>query len=467
MEGSPNLFVPVALVAFALLALGAFLWMPRRQAVLAATIGGFLFVPVFGGQGDEIVPLLRTKAMFVPGVVVVLSLLFDAGRWRRFRPRLADLPIAIFCLGPVATSLANDLGLYDGLQGAFQVAVSWGFPYLLGRIYLGDLDGVELLATAVVVAALVYVPLCVWEVRMSPHLHHTLYGYRPYAGFAQSVRFGGFRPTVFMDHGLMVAMFMAGGALVATWLWWTGARRHLAGIPMAWVAVTLIAASLLTKSVGSNLLLAVGLCAMAAARHLRAVALVLALAAVPGAYAAARISGWSGDEIRRATSQFINPDRAQSIGFRLWNENLLIEKALEQPVLGWGRWGRGRVYDEDGKDVSTTDGLWVLALSTGGLTALAALLAFLALPAVLLWRAIPRRHWRGPRLAATVALLVWFLLWGIDGLANAMLTPIYPLAAGALTSLALRLRDRRAGRRPASAVRARRSHPFPARDHAA
>jgi len=464
VEGTPNAFVPFALAAFVVLSLVAFSRMPRRRAVLVTLLGGLLFLPVFGGGEESLVPLLRDKAMFVPGVVLATAVVFDLGRWRRFRLRLVDLPFAVFCLAPIATSLANDLGLYDGLQAAFQLTISWGAPYLLGRVYLGDREGLEQFASAVVLAGLVYLPFCLWEVRMSPNLHYYLYGYRPHAGFGQSVRFGGFRPSVFMDHGLMLGMFLAGAAMLSFWLWRTGARRQIAGLPMGWVTLSLVAGSLLTKSVGSNILLLAGLIALGLTRRLQVAVLVLSLALVPAAYATARVSGWSAESVVQLVRTTINPDRAQSVDFRLWNEKLLINKALERPALGWGRWGRGRVYDEDGRDISTTDGLWILALSTGGLTSLAALLLMLALPVLLLWRTVPIRFWSSPRFAASAALGVWLLLFAIDALANAMLTPVFPLVAGGLTSLALHARA--ATRRSPRRARAGEARPSMAGGHA-
>ena len=32
--------------------------------------------------------------------------------------------------------------------------------------------------------------------------------------------------------------------------------------------------------------------------------------------------------------------RTQSLGYRFYCENLLIQKAMQQPLWGWGAWGR-------------------------------------------------------------------------------------------------------------------------------
>jgi hypothetical protein len=45
----------------------------------------------------------------------------------------------------------------------------------------------------------------------------------------QTMRFGGWRPTVFMEHGLMVGMWMSMAAMIGLWLWWTGTLKRVCG----------------------------------------------------------------------------------------------------------------------------------------------------------------------------------------------------------------------------------------------
>lgn len=57
-----------------------------------------------------------------------------------------------------------------------------------------------------------------YEVRLSPQLHRIFYGYFPHS-FAQQVRGGGFRPVVFLQHGLWVAFFAMMMTVVTFALW--------------------------------------------------------------------------------------------------------------------------------------------------------------------------------------------------------------------------------------------------------
>lgn len=432
--GEPNLFVPVALAAFALAVAVCFSRLPPARAWLFCLLGGWLFLPHFDGRYR--VSVLTTKGMFVAASVLLASLLFDRDRWRTFRPRILDLPLAALCLAPFATALANDLGLKEAGAAAAEVTLTMGGPYLLGRLYLGGPLGARRLAVPLVVAGLAYVPLCLWEIRMSPQLHLTLYGFRSWS-FVQSYRFGGFRPSVFLQHGLAVGIFMAVATLVAYWLARTGAVREVAGLPLSWCWPVLAVTTVLCKSAGAIILLFVGLGVLEGLRRFRAAFLVLALAAMPPLYCAARIAGWEPTPVVNLAAKWLGRDRAGSVQYRVDNERLLIQKALERPWLGWGRFGRSFVYDEDGRSLgAVVDSLWILALGINGLVGLLAIGAVLILPPLALARVLPPRQWASPHVAPVAALSVGLLLWAVDGLLNAMPNPVFPAAAGALVSIA-------------------------------
>ena len=148
--------------------------------------------------------------------------LFDLDRILRFRPKWVDIPMFLFCWSPLVTSLLNGIngiGIYDGLSMVLGQIVSWGLPYLIGRIYFFDMEGMRELAVGMFVGGIIYIPLCWLEMRMSPQLHVWVYGYHQHA-FGQALRWWGYRPMVFMQHGLMVGMWMSMTALMGYWLRW-------------------------------------------------------------------------------------------------------------------------------------------------------------------------------------------------------------------------------------------------------
>lgn len=446
---TPEMLI-VALVAFVVITYWLFGALGPRRAVVAALVGGWLFLPVFDGHLS--VPFMPTKMTFVPTVILILSLAADSGAWTRLRLHWVDAVAFVLCFSPFATALANDLGAYEGLSASVYALFAWGSAYLLGRVYLGSPRAIRDLALGIVVGALVYVPLCLWEIRMSPQLHRQLYGYATFENFAFAVRFGGYRPTVFMQFGLMVGTFMASGTLVSYWLWRTRSVRRIRGIPLGWWTALLAVTTILVKSTGAIILMAVGIAVLEVTRRTRGPALVLAVTLLPIVFAAARISGWSGRELAQAGG-LVNAERQESIAFRLYQEERLLEKALRRPLLGWGRFGRSRVYDEDGKDVSVTDSLWVIILGTSGIVGLAALGGVFTVPTLLLAQRHPVRRWDTPELAPAAALSMVTVLWVVDCLLNAMTNPIFPAISGAtITFVATRWGSRPATPRPRGAA---------------
>lgn len=399
---------------------------PRRGG-LAALLGGWMFLPVFDGRLD--LPLITGKASFVPCVVLTVALLSTKVRPPR-RLHWMDLVAAALCVLPAFTAVANGLGIREAISAAFQSTFAWGTPYAIGRLFFGDLGGLRVFARWLVGAAVVYVPLCLWEIRMSPQLHRQLYGFRPYESFEFAVRYGGYRPSVFMQFGLMVGTFMATATLVAYWLWRKGEVKRLAGMP-AWACVAVLAVTtVLVKATGSILLMVTGIGVLEATRVLRRSVLVLLLVLIPPVFVSMRIGGWDARQLAEGAA-LIGPDRAESVGFRIQNEKLLVDKALRRPWLGWGRFGRSRVYDESGRDISVTDSMWVIQLGGNGLLGLVAVAAVLLVPTVLLLRRVPARHWAHPAFTPAAALTIGTVLYVHDSLLNAMMSPLFPAICGA------------------------------------
>jgi hypothetical protein len=416
-------WIPLALVFFAT--------MPARRAVLMTVIGGWLFMPMAGYA----LPGLPnyTKMVGVPFAALLGTIVFDGTRLASFRPCKWDLPILAWCLCPMVTSLSNDLGAYDGLSAVLTQVLIWGIPYVLGRVYFNDHEGLRELAVALVVGGVVYLPLCLWEIRMSPHLHKLLYGFHQHS-FGQTKRWGGYRPMVFMQHGLMVGMWMCTAALAASWLWMSGTIARLWRFPIEAVAWSLLITAVLCKSTGALLLLGGGIAVPWIVRRTGSVWPLAALLAVAPTYMFVRASGiWSGEGVVSSLTT-VSEERTDSLRVRLNSENLLMARAWQQPVFGWGGWSRARVTDERGRDLAITDGLWIIAFGERGLVGLTALTAAILLPAARVLRMSPRK-WLDAGLAATPLLATILSLHMIDNLMNAMVNPAFILAAGGLAGL--------------------------------
>lgn len=427
--------------------LAMFGWLPfvlylfAQQSTQKALVFSFVAAWLFLPEADF--PLLGlpdyTKVSATCYGALLGTVLFDFARIQSFRLGWLDIPMVIWCLCPIMSSITNDLGAYDGFSSALSKVVAWGIPYFLGRVYLNSLEGLKRLAIAIFLGGLAYIPLCLFEARMSPQLHRMVYGFTARSGgWAQNMRYGGWRPTVFMEHGLMVGAWMMVAALVSFWLWQTGIMKKFWNIPIqAWVAalfVTVIA----VKSTGAWLLLGIGIMILMAVQWFRSAFLVAALIGYMTLYIYSGATGtFNSEQVVSTLSTVINEERISSFEYRIENEELLSEKARERVVFGWAGYGRGRVLNpETGRD-AVTDSLWIIAFSQNGAVGLISLMSALLLPVIAFMTSYPARLWMHPKVAPAAVLAVGLTLYVFDCVLNAMVNPIYTLICGGIAGLAL------------------------------
>jgi hypothetical protein len=260
---------------------------------------------------------------------------------------------------------------------------------------------------------------------MSPQLQKTIYGYS-ISGWRTNLREGGFRPFVFLEHGLYLAIFLAYTFLATLAYMRTqpAVRRFRLIGAAVWLFVTLV----LVKSLGALIiavLLAPVILLFGVRMHLLAAALIAGLILT---YPALRGANLVPTEQIITLAQKIDTARASSLAFRFRNEDLLLEKANQKPLYGWGGWGRSRVFDAKGRNVSITDGRWVIVIGLGGWARYIAEFGLLTLPIILL--AFRRRAYEITLATSGLCLVLTANL--IDLIPNATVSPITWLVAGAL-----------------------------------
>jgi hypothetical protein len=429
-------FASYVIVAWVVLAVVAFPSFPPRRAVLFILLSGTLFLPVLEVGMVELGPVKFSKTNAVCYALLLACLLFDAKRLFAVTPSWADLPVLVWCVIPAVSVLLNDPppdgspALRDAVSQSLVQTTRYLIPYLIGRVYFSDPDGMRALAAGIVAAALVYVPFCLFEVRMSPQLHVIVYGYMPH-DFDQQVRFGGYRPMVFLGHGGMVALFMGMALILAAW---TRNTDPAAGGWHNWAVWVLGPSLLLCKSVGPTVLACVGLVLPTLARSVALRVALLGLVAIPPAYCLVRSTGyWDGTNLVELVEDSINEERAQSLQFRFEQENELIARALERPAFGWGGWGRNLVRDENNKGVSVTDGLWILIMGTNGIVGLMVYGAMTLLPVARYAWLLPPAAGASCPYAASSGCAVVIGLWCVDSLLNATALPLFIVMVGGLT----------------------------------
>lgn len=427
--------IPEVLAIFIWLAVVVWLFITTtpRRAVLIGLVGGWLFLPTLTIRIAGPLPDL-TKASITGFSLVGLVLLRDRKQLRSLRPRWFDVPMLVWCAEPFVTALVNREGVQEAISAVSANVIVWGIPYLLGRLYLQDAEGWRELARAIFVGGLAYVPLCWFEIIAGPRLAWLVYGYVP-DGITTAFRFGGWRPVVFMAHGLMVALWMTAATVSGFWLWLTGLLPRVRRIP-TWVPVlVLFVTTIALKSVNGWVLVVIGIGILWLSTRGHTTLLAWGTLALILLYLGIRASGvWNGQELIALTDRVL-PNKTNSIAFRLDNEQRLAARARQAPLWGWGRFGRNLPPRVPGVPKATTDSLWIIAFGQAGIVGLVALYAFLLLPLIFLLRRVPVDEWVHPLYAPAAALSVILLLYAIDNLANAMPNPIYLLAAGGLLTL--------------------------------
>jgi hypothetical protein len=422
--------VPVSLFSWPVIVLLLFSLLPPRRAVIVSMLAAWLFLPMAGYSLPGVPDITKMSITCVS--VCLATTLFDPIRLYRLRWSWADIPMVVWLVIPLMSSMSVGLGAYDGLSGILDHVISWGLPYLIGRLYFSDYEGLRELALGVFLGGVVYLPFVLYELRMSPQLHRMVYGFHQHV-FAQAMRGGGWRPTVFMQHGLAVSMFMGTASVCGIWLWYAGRMRSDWKMPILLLAVCVFAVTLACKSSYAMLLLLVGLMALFLSRWLSTRLIFWGLIAIAPLYVTARtVGGWDAG-ILRDTASVVAPHRLLSLEVRLESEESLWRWVQGRTLLGRARLAELMNADRGKYGTFIPDGLWLIALGKHGLVGLAAMFGLLLVPPILfLWRT-GILQLRKPAVAGSLALMVVCVLYALDNLLNAMVNPIYLLAVGGLS----------------------------------
>ena len=442
--------VPLMLFGWIPFTVILFFTLKPHHAVLCSVIGGCLFLPMRGYDLPGLPEYTKSTAIAIG--LIMGGRLSGHRRAASFRWRLYDFPMILWCLCPIATSLSNNLGFYDGLSTSFSQVVVWGVPYLAGRVYFDSAEKLRDLCLGIIVGGLLYLPLCLYEIRMSPQLSINFYGFFPHS-FGQMKRYGGFRPIVFMQHGLMVSLWMAVTTTVAFWLWRSRDVLHLKGIPMGFLVATLMITTVLCKSVNGWFALAVGCgCYLFSRRGKARLPLILLLLAIP-LYIGLRMTGVvAGHEVESVAAHVVDAERAGSLAYRLEEEDLFSRRAFERPILGWGGYGRNRIDPVTGKKIrKAIDALWLIEFGAKGFLGLLSLFVGMLSGPWLVLRNMSNKskyaHFIGP---VPVVLSLVVILFMIDSLLNGMINPVYIVCSGALVSFSVAVRANQENHQPSA-----------------
>lgn len=428
------------LFAYPLFAIFLFSKLPKRHAIIWTVLIGYLFLPPQVGYNLPVLPRLNKESILPLCVLLCLGLF-------RSKPLLGPQaqpgllpkqPVVLICVivllaGGIFTALTNTdrlvfgelalprLRLYDGFSAA-QNALILVLPMLIARKFLADEESHKLLLKALAIAGAVYSVPIVFELIMSPQLNQIVYGFFP-TSWKQHLRGDGYRPIVFLKHGLWLGVFTC-CALLATLAYMraTEAKKRFFYILLGGWLLLILMASKVIGSFGTAVLLVPVVLFLSVRLQLLAAAMIaITLLTYPVLRSTDTIPVYQfADVVER-----YDATRASSFRYRLFNEDDLLERANERPLFGWGGWNRARIFDEEGRDQTTTDGFWIILIGERGWVGYFALMGLLTAPVLILL-------WRKKVSLATAGLCLVLASNLINLIPNAALTVVTWLIAGAL-----------------------------------
>ncbi|WP_298857714.1 hypothetical protein [uncultured Sulfitobacter sp.] len=458
----PNGIAYLMLLAWPAVCVVLFRTQSVERAIVWSILGGYLLLPPLAEFNLPLVPAMDKVS--IPNLSVLAILIFATAHKVRLLPegRIARVLVVILVCSAIPTVMTNRepilfevlrdadpiLFLVDALPGqsvrdigSVLIAQTLTIvPFLVARQFLSSEDGLLEILRALMIGALLYSIPSLIEIRFSPQMNVWVYGFFQHS-FEQTMRAGGYRPIVFLPHGLWLALFACTAAMSAAALARVSPKvdRWKAVLLTLYLVLFLLACKS-AASIAYGMIL-VPLIYFAPRRWLVLLATLFALIAVT--YPMLRnVGAIPTDAIVAKVAEF-NPDRAQSLGYRFNNEEQLLERAAEKPAFGWSGWGRSLVRDaEDGEILTIPDGRWIIVFGSFGWLGYIAEFGLLALPLLLLGGYIlrNRRAELSPYIGA-VGLILGITL--IDMLLNATLTPFTWLTAGAVLGYVERLNPRR------------------------
>ncbi len=448
----PNIIASFALLVWPIVIYLFFRYLPPSKALICTILGAYLLLPPLPAGFDfPLLPPLNKETL--PNLIAFLIFVFVLDRKRDILPKsgITLFLIAVFVLTPIATVLTNRepvLFIAAGLPGlrwtdAIALSINQAIlllGYLMARSLLATADAHRDLLVALFMAGMVYSLPMLFEIRLSPQLNLWIYGFHQHL-FEQAMRGDGFRPLVFLYHGIWAAFFVMTTAIAGLALWRNEApvvsSRYL------FAAIYLLIVLVLCKTLGALLfaILLVPLIMFAAAKTQLRFAVAMVFLAL--AYPALKGVDFIPTNIMLDAASKVSGDRAHSLAFRFDNEVLLRDRAAEKPLFGWGSWGRNHLHDPvDGTITTISDGRWIITLGVFGWFGFIAEFGLLGLPMLLLWREV--RHLPSneiPPYLGPLALLLAVNL--VDLIPNATLTTMTWLLAGSLLGHAELLARRR------------------------
>lgn len=438
----PNLIAYLALLLWPFVMVVLFRRLSLERALIWSVLGAYLLLPPAPFAALKVPGLPALDKMSLPAVVAYLIVTLMLKRSVPLMPKnlMARVLVLLFIIAPFGTVMTNaelipvaqrvslpGLRLYDALS----IIAYQGFVVLtfaLARSLLFSAEALREILIAFMIGGLAYSLPMLIEIRLSPQLNLWIYGFFQHS-FEQMIRQGGYRPIVFLAHGLWVAFFAMTAVLATASLARSshGDTRTRLMLATGYLFIILV----LCKSIGALVYAVAFLPLILIADQRWLIRLGSAMVILALIYPVLRANGHiPADQLVDYIARF-SAERAQSLEYRFNNEAILVEHAYRKPWFGWGGYERNLLQDVfSGRTYTVPDGRWVIVFGMYGWSGYIAEFGLLALPVLLMLRESWRR--RMPLAAPIGAIVIIHGVNMIDMLPNATLTPLTWLVAGAM-----------------------------------
>ena len=321
------------------------------------------------------------KSYLVPAITLLMAFLKSIPRRPSLQFVYLDVSIVGYCLWPLL--LYSICGFADpaAFFSAFWMTLAWGGSWILGRIWFcTDRDRIYLVK-AVALSGLICLPLTAIEGICGLQLYKVLYQLHPFHADGV-VRYVGYRPIGFFEHGNQYGIWVALSALASFGVWRVQeehiTRRNL------WFGITglLLLGSLAAQSLGALIFLICGIILVLfwSSRSVRWALMLACLTLITSL--AVHLSGVLDlEHIARRTAfgeSTLKLFRSLGRGSFLWRVSQdvrTLESLREALILGQNDWDWWR-------DSGTRPwGLWLLLVGQFGLIGLLLSYGALLLPA--------------------------------------------------------------------------------------
>ncbi len=424
-----NSFSYAILLAWPLVSLLFYRNLPIIPATFWTIVGGYLVLPVKVAIDAPLIPPLNKESL--SAVAAFIGCVYVKKRKISFIPKIGieRWLVVILLLSPLITVFNNrePIGIIAGLTAhdALSAVINQYLillPFIIGLQLIKTYDDQLMLFKLLVMAGVIYSVFILFEIRMSPQLHTWVYGFFPHS-FSQQVRFGGFRAVVFMGHGLLIAIFVA-LVLGAATLLWKEKIKTFHCFPSV-IVIYFFVLLFLCKTVGAFLLGVFLLFSIAWMPVFIMKCSALFLIFVVLFYPVLLIFDLFPHQGLIDIAENFDVNRGESLAFRFFHEERLLEHVKEKIFFGWGWWDRNRLSD------SITDGYWIIILGQYGIVGFGATFGLVILG---VWRGMMVSRFidyeRQKRLLMSHALIIAIVM--IDQLPNASMASWLWFLSGAL-----------------------------------